>query len=160
MATQEGGRKTNAILGSNKKAYHNFHVDDTLECGISLMGSEVKSLKAHHFSFSDAWIEARNGSLFLKSLQINTWPQSNLFNHEPTRSRRLLAHRAEIEKLRRKVDEKGYTLVPLKIYTKGGLIKIEVGLCKGKKTYDKRDDIKSRDLDREAARQSRDRFEH
>lgn len=146
-------------LGKNRKAFHDYFVEDSLECGIELRGTEVKSMKSHHFNFVDSYVEILDGQMLLKGLQINPWHHGNIFNHEPTRIRRLLAHRKEIEKLRRKVDEKGYTLIPLSFYLKKGLVKVEVGLCKGKKAYDKRADIKGKDLDREAARTTRDRFD-
>jgi SsrA-binding protein len=149
---------TNSNLGRNKKAFHNFSVSETLECGIELMGTEVKSLKAHHFNFADAWVEIRRSQFWLKGLSINTYSHGNIYNHEPMRDRRLLAHRSEIEKWRRKVDERGFTIVPLAFYVKHGLIKVEIGLCKGKKTHDKSADIKERDLAREADREARDRF--
>ena len=146
-------------LGRNKKAYHNFSVSETIECGIALRGTEVKSIKAHHFNFVDSWVEVRNNQLWLKAFQVTPWSHGNIYNHDPVRERRLLAHAAEIEKLRRKIDERGFTLVPLSLYLKSGLIKIEIGLCKGKKTYDKSADIKGRDLAREADREARSRFQ-
>lgn len=145
-------------LGRNKKAFHNFSVAESLECGMELRGTEVKSIKAHHFNFVDSWVEIRGGQLYLKGFQVTPWSHGNIFNHDPVRERRLLAHAAEIEKLRRKVDERGYTLVPLSLYLKHGMIKVEIGLCKGKKDYDKRDDIKGRDLAREADREARNDY--
>lgn len=145
-------------LGRNKKAYHNFSVSETIECGIELRGTEVKSIKVHHFNFVDSWVEIRNNQMYLKGFQITPWSHGNIFNHEPVRERKLLAHAAEIEKLRRKIDERGYTLVPLSLYLKSGLIKIEVGLCKGKKSYDKSAEIKNRDQARDAEREARARF--
>ncbi len=148
----------NENLGKNKKAFHNFSVAESMEVGIQLHGTEVKSLKAHHFNFVDSWAEIRRNELWLKGFQITPYTHGNIYNHDPVRERRLLAHAAEIEKWRRKVDERGYTIVPLSVYTKHGLIKVEIGLCKGKQTHDKRDDIKDRDLAREAGRAVRDRL--
>jgi len=145
-------------LGRNKKAYHNYSVSETIECGMELRGTEVKSIKVHHFNFVDSWVEIRNNQLYLKGFQITPWSHGNIYNHDPVRERRLLAHAAEIEKLRRKIDERGFTLVPLSLYLKSGLIKIEVGLCKGKKSYDKSADIKSRDQARDAEREARAHF--
>ena len=148
----------NINLGKNKKAFHNFSVNETLECGMELHGTEVKSIKAHHFNFVDSWVEIRHDQFWLKGFQITPYSHGNIFNHEPVRDRRLLAHKSEIEKWRRKVDERGFTIVPLSLYTKHGLIKIELGLCKGKQSHDKSADIKDRDLAREADREARDRF--
>ena len=145
-------------LGKNKKAFHNFAVSETMECGIELRGTEVKSVKAHHFNFVDSWVEIRHDQLWLKGFQITPYSHGNIYNHDPVRDRRLLAHKKEIEKWRRKVDERGFTIVPLSLYTKHGLIKIEIGLCKGKKAHDKSADIKERDLARESDREARDRF--
>jgi SsrA-binding protein len=148
----------NEHLGKNKKAFHNYQVAETLEVGIQLAGTEVKSLKAHHFNFVDSWVEIRRGEFWLKGFQITPYSHGNIYNHEPVRDRRLLAHDKEIEKWRRKVDERGFTIVPLALYVKHGLIKVEIGLCKGKQAHDKRDDIKDRDLARDADREARDRF--
>ncbi len=146
------------VLGNNKKAYYDYHVDDTLECGISLQGTEVKSIKDNRFSFSDSYARIRDDELWLIGLHISVYPFGNIFNHEPDRDRKLLVHRQEIKRLRRRVDEKGFTLIPLKFYLKRGLVKLELGICKGKKTYDKREAIKARDQKRDAEREFRDRF--
>jgi SsrA-binding protein len=122
------------VLGNNKKAYYDYHVDDTLECGISLQGTEVKSIKDNRFSFSDSYARIRDDELWLIGLHISVYPFGNIFNHEPDRDRKLLVHRQEIKRLRRRVDEKGFTLIPLKFYLKRGLVKLELGICKGKKT--------------------------
>lgn len=159
MATDKEDESNSGKLGKNRRAWHEYFVEDSLECGIELTGTEVKSMKAHHFNFVDSYVEISKGQMWLKGFQINPWHNGNIFNHEPVRPRRLLAHAREIEKFRKKVDEKGYTLIPLSFYLKRGLIKVEVGLCKGKKAYDKRADIKGRDLDREAARTSREHFD-
>jgi SsrA-binding protein len=150
--SKEGGLK---ILGENRKARYNYSVDETLECGIELKGTEVKSMKLSRFSFPDAFCEIRNGQLFVKNLHITPYDHGNLFNHDPDRTRRLLAHKAEILKLERKVNEKGFTLIPLKFYLKDSRVKVEIGVCKGKKLFDKRDSIKTRELNREEARHFR-----
>lgn len=157
--TKDEIQDNSTSLGKNRRAWHDYFIEDQLECGIVLSGTEVKSLKSHHFNFVDSYVEITGGQMWLKGFQITPWSHGNLFNHDPVQNRRLLAHRKEIEKWRKKVDERGYTLVPLSVYVKNGLIKLEVGLCKGKKTHDKRDSIKARDLDREADRTRRERFD-
>ncbi|TVR00204.1 MAG: SsrA-binding protein SmpB [Spirochaetaceae bacterium] len=142
-------------LGRNRRAFYDYAVDETLECGVVLTGTEVKSIRANKFSFSDAYGRIRNNELWLIGLHISEYSHGNLFNHEPLRERKLLAHRREIAKLRRKVDERGFTLIPLTIYLKGGRIKIELGVCRGKKNYDKREGIKERDQRREVDREIR-----
>ena len=137
------------LLLLNKKARFNFFIDETLECGIELQGTEVKSLRENRFSFGDSYARIKEGQLYLIGFHISPYPFGNLHNHEPERERKLLVHKEEIRKLRKKVEEKGFTLVPIKVYLKNGLIKVELGICRGKKLYDKRETIKQRDLDRE-----------
>ena len=137
------------LLLLNKKARFNFFIDETLECGIELQGTEVKSLRENRFSFGDSYARIKEGQLYLIGFHISPYPFGNLHNHEPERERKLLAHKEEIRKLRKKVEEKGFTLVPIKVYLKNGLIKVELGICRGKKLYDKRETIKQRDLERE-----------
>ena len=146
------------ILALNRKARFNYSVIDTLECGIELKGTEVKSMREGKFSFSDSYGKIENGELWLYGLHISPYPYGNRFNHDPDRRRKLLAHKQEIKRLGRRVDEKGLTLVPLKFYLKHGLVKLELGLCKGKRVYDKREEIKKRDLKREAEREFRNRL--
>jgi len=155
MEEEEEGIK---ILGTNKKAYYDYFVDDTIECGIALQGTEVKSLKDNRFSFSDSYAKILNNELWLVGLHVSVYPFGNLFNHEPDRERKLLVHHQEIKRLRRRVDEKGFTLIPLKFYLKRGLVKVQLGVCKGKKGYDKRESIKSRDVKREIEREFRGRL--
>ena len=138
------------LLLLNKKARFNFFIDETLECGIELQGTEVKSLRENRFSFGDSYARIKDGQLYLVGFHISPYPFGNLHNHEPERDRKLLVHKEEIRKLRKKVEEKGFTLVPIKVYLKNGLIKVELGICRGKKLYDKRETIKQRDLEREA----------
>jgi SsrA-binding protein len=144
------------ILADDRKARFNYSVEDTLECGIELQGTEVKSLRIGKFSFADSYARVINGELILVSFHISPYEFGNIYNHEPDRDRRLLAHRQEIKKLQRKIDEKGFTLVPLKVYLKNGLVKVLIGICRGKQSHDKRQSIKDRDLKRDAARQVRD----
>jgi SsrA-binding protein len=147
------------VLLRNRKARHDYFVEETLEAGIELKGSEVKSLRDSQASMSDAYAAVKNGQLYLLSLQVNEYPQANIWNHAPKRERRLLCHRREIDRLGAAVDEKGYTLLPLEIYLKGGRIKVLLGLCKGKQQYDKRHAARERDsrreIDREMARRRR-----
>jgi len=141
------------VLAENRKARFQYTVDETLECGIALQGTEVKSVKKGNFSFADAYGKIRDRELWLVGFHITPYEQGNIFNHIPDRERKLLVHKQEIKRLTRKVDEKGYTLIPLKVYLKNGRVKIELGVCKGKKLADKREVIKERDLRREAERE-------
>jgi SsrA-binding protein len=143
------------IIAVNRKARHDYSVDDSFECGIELLGTEVKSFREGKISFPDAWAELAGGEVWLRSLRVAENPFSSIFNHDPDRKKRLLLHREEIKRLTRKVDEKGYTLIPLSFYFKKGRVKVELGLCKGKKNYDKRADIRERDVKRDIAREFR-----
>ena len=143
------------VLADNRKARFNYTIDENLECGIVLQGTEVKSLKTGQFSFADAYARVRDAELWLIGFHITPYDHGNIFNHDADRERKLLVHKKEIKWLARKVDEKGFTLVPLKVYLKKGRVKIDLGLCKGKKTYDKRQTIKDRDLRRETERDFR-----
>ena len=141
-------------LAVNRKARYLYHVEENLECGISLRGTEVKSMKSRQFSFTDAHAKIENGELMLLGLHITPYSHGgNVFNHDPDRPRTLLVHRGEIKKLRRKVIEKGLTMIPLRFYLKRGLVKLDLGLCRGKKAFDKRDTIKRRDEQRDSARE-------
>lgn len=148
------GRK---IIAQNRRARFDYAVEETLECGIVLEGSEVKSLRTGKVSFPDGYAAFENGELWLKNVHINEYSFSSIFNHDPDRPRKLLAHAHELKRLRRRVDEKGYTLIPLDFHFTKGRVKVELGLCKGKKQADKRDSIKERDVKREMARAFRDR---
>lgn len=145
----------NKLLADNRKARFNYTVEDTMECGISLHGTEVKSMKSGRFSFSDAYARVKDDELWLVGFHISPYPFGNLYNHDPDRERRLLAHKREIKRLKRKTDERGYTLVPLKFYLKRGIVKMELGVCLGKKSYDKREAIKQRDQMRDTQREMR-----
>jgi SsrA-binding protein len=146
------------IIALNRRARHDYSVDDSYECGIELLGTEIKSFRDGKISFPDAWAEVINGEVWLRSLRIAENPFSSIFNHDPDRKKRLLLHREEIKRIARKVDEKGYTLIPLSFYFKKGRVKVELGLCKGKKTYDKRADIRERDISREVSREFRQKL--
>ncbi len=140
------------IVCKNRKARFNFEVEDTLEAGLVLMGSEVKSLRAGKANLSDSYAKFRKGEVFLIDAHISSYEQSNRQNHDPLRERKLLLHKNEIKKLVGKVTERGYSLVPLKLYFKRGKAKVQLGLAKGKKTYDKREAIKKKDQRRELER--------
>ena len=146
------------VLASNRRAFFNYTVEDKLECGIALKGTEVKSIKESKFSFRDSYAKIENDELWLISLHVTPYAFGNIHNHDPDRKRKLLAHSQEIKRLRRKVDEKRLTLVPLKFYLKGGLVKVELGICRGKSTVDKRQAIKAKDMKREAEREMRQRY--
>ena len=148
------GVKTIAV---NRKARRDYSVDDTYECGIELLGTEVKSFRDGKISFPDAWAEVVSGEIWLRSLSVAENPFSSIFNHEPVRRKKLLLHRDEIKRITRKVEEKGYTLIPLSFYFKKSRVKVELGLCKGKKAYDKRADIRERDVKRDMEREFRNK---
>lgn len=144
-------------IATNKKARFNYSVEDSLECGIVLEGTEVKSIKAGNISFPDAFAEIINGEVWIRGLHISEYSYSSIFNHNPDSPKKLLLHKEEIKRLVRKTEEKGFTLIPLDFYLKKGRVKVNLGICKGKKTFDKRADIKSRDIDRDLQREFRDR---
>lgn len=143
-------------LQVNKKAYFNYEILEDLEAGISLAGTEVKSLRAGRFSFTDSYVRIENGEMLLVGFTIQPYDKGSVFNHVSNRNRRLLVHKQEIKRLKRKVEEKGLTLVPTKVYLKGNLIKVQVSLCRGKALHDKKESIKERDLNRQAQRDARD----
>lgn len=146
------------VLAVNRKARHLYAVLERMECGIALRGTEVKSMRGARFSFSDAYSRIENDELWLIGFHITQYSHGNIHNHEPLRNRKLLAHKQEIIRLKRKVDERGLTLIPLRAYLKNGLVKIELGVCKGKKTHDKREEIKARDMKRDTDRELRTRL--
>lgn len=151
MAKSEGIK----ILAVNKKARFNYSIDESFECGLVLVGTEVKSIKDGRFSFADSYALVENDELWLIDLHVTPYVFGNRQNHEPLRKRKLLVHRKEIKRLKRVTDEKGLTLVPLKFYLKRGIVKCELGIAKGKKLFDKRDDIRKRDQNRELEREFR-----
>lgn len=140
------------ILTQNRKAYHDYEILETYEAGIVLTGTEVKSCKNGQVNLKDSHIRIVNGEAFLLNAHISPYEQGNYTNHEPTRTRKLLLHKREINKLAGKVQEKGLTLVPLKMYLKKNRIKLEIALAKGKKVHDKRDEIRKKDLEKEFSR--------
>ncbi len=137
------------IIAKNKKARFEYHVIETFEAGMSLQGTEVKSLRQGSVHFLDSYVKVKNGEAWLCSLNIPEYKFGNRENHEPTRDRKLLLHKKEIQKLESKVNEKGFTIIPLSVYFKNGKAKTEIGVCRGKKLYDKRQTIKQRDLERQ-----------
>lgn len=143
------------IIAQNKKARFDYFVEDSYECGIELEGTEVKSVKNGNVSFSDSFAEIINNEVWIRNFHISEYAFSSVFNHNPDRKKRLLLHKEEIKRLKRKVDEKGFTLIPMDFYLKNGRVKVTLGVCKGKKQYDKRETIKQRDLNRELARDFR-----
>ncbi len=141
------------VLQTNKKAYFNYEVIEDLECGISLVGTEVKSIRESRFSFVDSYVKVTPKGLVLVAFTIQPYSHAGLFNHKSDQERRLLAHKQEIKKFRRKVEEKGFTLIPTKVYLRGNLVKVQVSLCRGKQLHDKRNAIKERDMNRDARRE-------
>lgn len=141
------------LIAENRKARFDYFIEDTYECGIALEGTEVKSVKNGNLSFPDAFAEIQNNEVWVKNLHISEYSYSSIFNHNPDRPKKLLLHKEEIKKLLRKVDEKGYTLIPISIYLKNGRVKLGLGVCKGKKQFDKRDTIKNRDIQRDIQRE-------
>jgi len=145
------------VVALNRRAHFDYSVEESFECGIELRGTEVKSIKDGRVSFPDAYAEVRDAEVWLKNFRIAEYTFSSVFSHDPDRPKKLLLHAQEIKRIDRKVREKGFTLIPLAIYLKKGLIKIELGLCKGKKFFDKRADIKERDVERDLRREFRSR---
>ena len=133
------------ILVKNAKAHYNYFLSDFLECGIALRGTEIKSLRVNGASLNDAYVIISNSEAFILNMHIALYDKGNIFNHDPLRTRKLLLHKMEIIRLRQKIEEKGFTVIPTKIYLKHGLVKVEIALGKGKKNYDKREDLKARD---------------
>lgn len=154
MAKSEGIK----LIANNKKAYHDYFIDDKYEAGISLVGTEVKSLRMGKCSLKESFIQLNGRELYIHQMHISPYEKGNIFNRDPLRKRRLLVHRYEINKIAARVAEKGYTLVPLQIYFKGSLVKLEFALARGKKLYDKRESIARKDMQREAERDFRQQF--
>jgi SsrA-binding protein len=147
----------NKIVATNRKAYHDYHIGETYEAGIALTGTEIKSVRQGMVSLRDSFARVENGEVFLYNMNVSPYEAGNRFNHEPRRTRRLLLHKAEIRKLAVKTQEKGFTLVPVKVYLTDGRAKVELALAKGKRLYDKREDIKKRDVMRQVDRVIKDR---
>ena len=144
-------------VAKNKKAYHDYFVTQSLAAGIELCGTEVKAIRAGGVNLKDAWCDIENGELFVKGMHISPYEKGNIFNKDPLRVRRLLMHKREILHLFGQIKQQGYTLIPLSVYFKGSNIKIQVGLCKGKKLYDKRESAAVRDMNRSIARAVKER---
>lgn len=140
------------LVANNKKAYHDYFIDDKYETGIELYGTEVKSIRMGKCSIKEAFVRIETGQVYIYGMHISPYEKGNIFNKDPLRQRKLLMHRREIDKLLSKIKEKGFTLVPLQVYFKGSLVKVEIGLARGKKLYDKRDDIAKKDAKREMER--------
>ena len=140
------------LIAQNKKAYHDYFVDEKYEAGIALYGTEVKSVRAGAVNLKDSYCEIDGGELFAIGFHISPYEKGNIFNKDPLRPKKLLMHKAEIRKLVGKISEQGYTLVPVEVYLKGSLVKVQIALAKGKKLYDKRHDIAKKDMKREAER--------
>ncbi|GEN32945.1 SsrA-binding protein SmpB [Aneurinibacillus danicus] len=145
------------VLAQNKKARHDYFIEETYEAGIVLTGTEIKSIRRGRVNLKDGYAGIRNGEAWLYNVHISEYEQGNRYNHDPVRARKLLLHRGEINKLLGQTKVQGYSLVPLRLYLKGGFCKVEIGLAKGKKNYDKRESIKQRDAQREMQRALRDR---
>ena len=141
------------LIAENRKARFNYFIEESYECGIALEGTEVKSVKNGNISFPDAFAEIINGEIWIKNFHISEYAFSSVFNHDPDRPKKLLLHKEEIKKINRKVEEKGYTLIPLDFYLKNGRVKTTLGVCKGKKQFDKRATIKDRDINRDIQRE-------
>ncbi len=147
------GKDDVKVLQTNKKAFFNYEIVEDLECGIALTGTEVKSIRQGRFSFSDSYVKIDSDGLKLIAFTIQPYTHGNIHNHKPERIRRLLAQKQEIKRLTRKVDEKGLTLIPTKVYLRGNLVKVQVSLARGKQLHDKRASIKERDVSRDIRRE-------
>jgi len=140
------------LIANNKKAYHDFFLEERYEAGIELHGTEVKSMRMGKCSIKEAFIRIENGEVIIYGMHVSPYEKGNIFNRDPLRPKKLLMHKNEIRKLEQKIKEKGYTIVPVEVYFKGSLVKVQIALAKGKKLYDKRNDIAKKDMRREAER--------
>ena len=159
-AVADKSKNAPRVIANNKKAYHEYFVDEKYEAGIALFGTEVKSVRAGQVNLKDSYCSLKNGELFVLGMHISPYEKGNIFNREPRRDRKLLMHKREIMKLGGLVTQKGYTLVPLSMYFSGKNVKVEVGLCRGKKLYDKRDSDAERQANREMDRRMRDQSKY
>ena len=157
MADKKAPSRT---IAQNKKAWHDYFVDERYEAGIALFGTEVKSIRQGSVNMKDSYCSFKNGELFVLGMHISPYEKGNIFNREPLRDRKLLMHKRELAKLGGLVSQKGYTLIPLSLYFSGKNVKVEVGLCRGKKLYDKRDSAAERDASREMDRRMRDQSKY
>ena len=147
------GKESQKLIANNKKAYHDFFIDETYECGIALHGTEVKSMRMGKCSIKEAFVRIEDGEVFVYGMHVSPYEKGNIFNKDPLRVKKLLLHKYEINELLGKIKEKGYTLVPLQVYFKDGKVKVEIGLARGKKLYDKREAIAKKDQRREAEKE-------
>ena len=147
------GKESQKLIANNKKAYHDFFIDETYECGIALHFTEVKSMLMGKCSIKEAFVRIEDGEVFVYGMHVSPYEKGNIFNKDPLRVKKLLLHKYEINKLLGKIKEKGYTLVPLQVYFKDGKVKVEIGLARGKKLYDKREAIAKKDQRREAEKE-------
>lgn len=147
------GKESQKLIANNKKAYHDYFIDETYEAGVALHGTEVKSMRMGKCSIKESFIRIENGEVFVYGMHVSPYEKGNIFNKDPLRIKKLLMHKYEINKLQGKIKEKGYTLVPLQVYFKNGKVKVEVGLARGKKLFDKREDIAKKDQKREAEKE-------
>ena len=152
------GAESIKLIANNKKAYHDYFIEDTYEAGISLHGTEVKSLRMGKCSVKESFVRIENGEVFIYGMHISPYEKGNIFNKDPLRIKKLMLHKNEINKITGQIAQKGYTLVPLEVYFKGSLVKVEIGLARGKKLYDKRDDIAKKDQRREVEREFKQTF--
>ena len=148
-----GKKETQKLVANNKKAYHDYFIDETYEAGIELHGTEVKSMRMGKCSIKESFVRIENGEVFVYGMHVSPYEKGNIFNKDPFRVKKLLMHKYEINKLQGKIKEKGFTLVPLQVYFKDGKVKVEIGLARGKKLYDKREDIARKDQKREAEKE-------
>ena len=146
------------VLAENRKARHDYFIEDTLECGIALQGTEVKSIRGGQMNLKDSYVQVKNGELFVVGMHISPYDKGNIFNHDPFRTRKLLAHKQEINRLNKVIQQDGMSLVPLKVYLKDGKVKVELAVAKGKKLYDKRAAAAERDAGREMDRRMKERY--
>ncbi len=149
--------KSNRVISVNRKAWHDYFVIEKHEVGIALVGTEVKSLRLGNVNLKEAWVDVESGELFVSGMHISPYEKGNIFNTDPVRKRKLLAHKSEIRKFEQEKKLQGYTLVPLQLYYKHGKIKMEIGLCKGKKLYDKRETLAKKDAKRDIDRAIKER---
>ncbi len=144
------------LIANNKKAYHDYFIEEKYEAGIELYGTEIKSIRQGKCSIKESYVSIDKGEAFVEGMNISPYEKGNIFNREPLRKRKLLLHKVQIRKLDQQISQKGYTIVPLQVYLKGGRCKVEIGLARGKHNYDKREDIKRKDARREAERSYKD----
>ena len=148
-----GGKESIKLVANNKKAYFDYFIEDKYEAGVALHGTEVKSIRMGKCSIKESYIKIEDGEVFIYGMHVSPYEKGNIFNKDPMRVKKLLMHKYEINKIAGKLQQKGLTLVPLQVYLKGGLVKIEVGVARGKKLYDKRHDIAKKDIKREAEKE-------